>query len=115
MASGLCFSRHRCGDDCSPDGGAGVRGYSAANCFGGCLRVDGDGGEQCARQQYRIASDQSPPRGLSHERATIADVARALAYLVIADLDLDVIRQVRNTWQFFRDRRPETYTGIVKL
>ena len=29
--------------------------------------------------------------------------------IVIADLDLDLIREVRNTWQFFRDRRPETY------
>jgi beta-ureidopropionase len=28
--------------------------------------------------------------------------------IIIADLDLDVIREVRNTWQFFRDRRPET-------
>ena len=34
--------------------------------------------------------------------------------LVIADLDLEKIREVRNTWQFFRDRRPETYTGIAK-
>ena len=35
--------------------------------------------------------------------------------LVVADLDLDKIREVRNTWQFFRDRRPETYQGIVRL
>jgi beta-ureidopropionase len=35
--------------------------------------------------------------------------------IVIADLDLDVIRDVRNTWQFFRDRRPETYGTIVEL
>ena len=34
--------------------------------------------------------------------------------LVIADLDLEKIREVRNTWQFFRDRRPETNTGIAK-
>jgi N-carbamoylputrescine amidase len=34
--------------------------------------------------------------------------------LVIADLDLDQIREVRNTWQFFRDRRPETYGDICK-
>ena len=34
--------------------------------------------------------------------------------LVMADLDLEKIRDVRNTWQFFRDRRPETYTGIAK-
>jgi beta-ureidopropionase len=35
--------------------------------------------------------------------------------IVIADLDLDVIREVRNTWQFYRDRRPETYGSIVQL
>jgi beta-ureidopropionase len=35
--------------------------------------------------------------------------------LIVADLDLDKIRDVRNTWQFFRDRRPETYGGICKL
>jgi beta-ureidopropionase len=35
--------------------------------------------------------------------------------IVIADLDLDLIREVRNTWQFFRDRRPETYGSLVQL
>jgi N-carbamoylputrescine amidase len=35
--------------------------------------------------------------------------------IVIADLDLDQIREVRNTWQFFRDRRPESYGEIVRL
>jgi N-carbamoylputrescine amidase len=34
--------------------------------------------------------------------------------IVIAELDLDLIREVRNTWQFFRDRRPETYGAIVQ-
>jgi len=33
--------------------------------------------------------------------------------LIVADLDLDMIREVRNTWQFFRDRRPEMYEAIV--
>jgi len=33
--------------------------------------------------------------------------------LVVADLDLDMIREVRNTWQFFRDRRPESYGQLV--
>ena len=44
----------------------------------------------------------------------LAEAKRDRDELVIADLDLDVIRTVRNTWQFFRDRRPETYTGICK-
>jgi N-carbamoylputrescine amidase len=34
--------------------------------------------------------------------------------IVIADLDLDMIREVRNTWQFYRDRRPETYGQLVQ-
>lgn len=34
---------------------------------------------------------------------------------VVADLNFDEVREVRNTWQFYRDRRPETYEDIVKL
>jgi len=33
--------------------------------------------------------------------------------IVIADLDFDLIREVRNIWQFYRDRRPETYHAII--
>jgi N-carbamoylputrescine amidase len=33
--------------------------------------------------------------------------------IVVADLDLDMIREVRNVWQFFRDRRPDTYSSIT--
>lgn len=35
--------------------------------------------------------------------------------VIVADLDLDEIREVRETWQFFRDRRPDTYGGLVAL
>jgi N-carbamoylputrescine amidase len=35
--------------------------------------------------------------------------------LIVAELDLDTIREVRNVWQFYRDRRPETYGGLCKL
>ena len=45
----------------------------------------------------------------------IAQASRDKDELVVADLDLDMIREVRNTWQFYRDRRPETYGGLVKL
>jgi len=34
--------------------------------------------------------------------------------LVVATLDLDMIEEVRRTWQFFRDRRPETYGSLVE-
>jgi N-carbamoylputrescine amidase len=41
-------------------------------------------------------------------------VERTADDIVIADMDLELIREVRNTWQFFRDRRPETYAGITE-
>ncbi len=44
----------------------------------------------------------------------IAEGSRDKTELIIADLDLDQIREVRNVWQFYRDRRPETYQGLVK-
>ncbi len=34
--------------------------------------------------------------------------------LVVASLDLDVIEEVRRTWQFFRDRRPDAYGPLVE-
>lgn len=34
--------------------------------------------------------------------------------IVVRDIDFDVIREVRNNWQFYRDRRPESYTATVK-
>jgi N-carbamoylputrescine amidase len=33
--------------------------------------------------------------------------------VVVADLDLNLIDEVRQTWQFYRDRRPETYDELV--
>ncbi len=42
-----------------------------------------------------------------------AEAPRDRDALVVADLDLDMIREVRNTWQFFRDRRPDTYGALT--
>jgi beta-ureidopropionase len=49
------------------------------------------------------------PRGQIMEQAPRDNDA-----IVIADLNLDMIREVRNTWQFFRDRRPDSYDAIVQ-
>jgi len=35
--------------------------------------------------------------------------------LLVAEFDLDLIDEVRGKWQFYRDRRPETYNEIVAL
>jgi N-carbamoylputrescine amidase len=34
--------------------------------------------------------------------------------LITADLDLDEIREVRNVWAFYRDRRPDMYGALVQ-
>ncbi|MFT6559010.1 MULTISPECIES: nitrilase-related carbon-nitrogen hydrolase [Sneathiella] len=33
--------------------------------------------------------------------------------LIVADMDMDMIREIRNNWQFFRDRRPDTYLDLA--
>ncbi len=43
----------------------------------------------------------------------VAEAPRDQDALVVADLNLDLIREVRNTWQFFRDRRPDSYDQLV--
>ena len=44
----------------------------------------------------------------------IAEGSRNQEELIVADLNLDEIEEVRQVWQFFRDRRPETYGELTK-
>lgn len=44
-----------------------------------------------------------------------AEASRDNDELLIAEFDLDLIEEVRSTWQFFRDRRPETYGDLTRL
>jgi beta-ureidopropionase len=50
------------------------------------------------------------PRGQIFKQASRDDDE-----LLVAEFDLDMIEEVRSTWQFFRDRRPETYGKLVEL
>jgi beta-ureidopropionase len=43
-----------------------------------------------------------------------AQASRDKDEVLVADLDLDMIQQVRDTWQFYRDRRPETYEALTR-
>lgn len=45
----------------------------------------------------------------------IAQGSRDQTEVIVADLDLDQIQEVRNVWQFYRDRRPETYTRTTEI
>jgi N-carbamoylputrescine amidase len=42
----------------------------------------------------------------------IAEAPRDKDALVVADLNMDEIQEVRDIWQFYRDRRPEEYGAI---
>jgi len=33
--------------------------------------------------------------------------------VVVRDLDLDLLTEVRHLWQFYRDRRPDSYESLV--
>ena len=48
------------------------------------------------------------PRG-----QVLAEGKRTEDDVVVADLDLELIREVRNVWQFYRDRRPDSYSSLV--
>ena len=48
------------------------------------------------------------PRGGIEAQASYGDDE-----LLVHEIDLDMIREVRNTWQFFRDRRPELYEELT--
>ena len=34
--------------------------------------------------------------------------------VVVRDLDMDKLTEVRDLWQFYRDRRPDSYEGLVQ-
>jgi beta-ureidopropionase len=44
----------------------------------------------------------------------VAEASEDKDELVVADLDLDQIDEVRKTWQFFRDRRPDAYGDLTR-
>jgi len=50
------------------------------------------------------------PRG-----ETLAEGSQDQSELIVADMDLELIEEVRQVWQFYRDRRPETYEDMAQL
>src|ERR687886_556888 len=53
---------------------------------------------------YYGSSYFADPRGKIVAQASDKD-----EQLLVADLDMDLVREVRDTWQFYRDRRPDMY------
>lgn len=45
----------------------------------------------------------------------IAQASRDNDELLVSDINLDEVKEIRDLWQFFRDRRPETYKELTEL
>ncbi|PLT35429.1 nitrilase-related carbon-nitrogen hydrolase [Bacillus sp. V5-8f] len=45
----------------------------------------------------------------------VAEASRDRDEVVIGEMDKKLIREVRDVWQFYRDRRPETYQDMTAL
>jgi N-carbamoylputrescine amidase len=59
------------------------------------------------KNEYYGSSYFADPRG-----KIIAQASDKEEQLLVADLDMDLVREVRDTWQFYRDRRPDMYADI---
>lgn len=68
------------------------------------------GKEPLGNNDYYGQSYFCTPRG-----EFVGDVGDAYKEeLLVRDLDFDLIKEVRDTWQFYRDRRPDMYDKIVQ-
>jgi beta-ureidopropionase len=45
----------------------------------------------------------------------LAEASEDKSELITADMDFELIEEVRRVWQFYRDRRPETYKDMIEL
>ena len=84
-----------------------LRAHAIANGLfvGGVNRVG-----QEDQMDFYGSSFFSNPRG-----EIIAQAGDQEDEVVVAELDLDMVKEIRNAWQFYRDRRPETYLDIARL
>ena len=63
------------------------------------------------------ATTTSTARATSSTRAASSSGDVGSAHdeeLIVRDLDMDKIAEVRNTWQFYRDRRPDAYADLTR-
>lgn len=83
--------------------------HAVANAyFMGCINRVGEEGPWNIGRFYG-SSYFVNPRG-----QIVAEASETESELVVADLDFDMIEEVRQVWQFYRDRRPDSYENMVK-
>lgn len=65
--------------------------------------------EPLGSNEFYGSSYFASPRG-----KIIAQASDRNPEVLVADLDMDLIEQTRQTWQFYRDRRPDAYGAICQ-
>ena len=70
-------------------------------------------GQRVRRRGRRLLRHQPGHRPARQLRRASAG-SRRQEELLVRDLDLDMVRQMRDDWQFYRDRRPDSYTAIAR-
>ena len=126
----ICYDRH------FPEGARalGLNGaeivFNPSATVAGLSRVPVEARAAGARRRQRLLRRRHQPRrhrgAVEHRRVLRPELllrsARARSSpqaprdkdeVVVADLDLDMIEEVRNVWQFYRDRRPDAYGPLV--
>ena len=68
------------------------------------------GSEDLQGTEYYGSSYFANPRGQIID-GTASDTDDEV---IVRDLDMDLIEEVRHHWAFYRDRRPEIYKAIAK-
>jgi N-carbamoylputrescine amidase len=88
-----------------------MQGHSAANCIPviASNRVGPEKGESCEVTFYGSSFITD------HTGGMLAEADRESPTVITASLDLDRMRRERVAWGLFRDRRPDLYTGLLKL
>ena len=72
---------------------------------------------QLSSQQEILGAgdDGGAGRGIGSRGQFVGDVGSDKdEELLVRDLNLDLVEEVRQTWQFYRDRRPDAYGDLVR-
>jgi beta-ureidopropionase len=84
--------------------------HAAANgYFMGCINRVGE------EEPWNVGKFYGQSYFVDPRGQIFAEASRDNDELLIAEFDLDLIDEVRSTWQFFRDRRSETYGDLTKM
>ena len=64
---------------------------------------------------WNIGEFYGPSYAVNPRGEIVAQASADSDELLIHEIDLDMVREIRNNRQFFRDRRPELYDPLIEL